>query len=61
MPIVKELEKVIADLPASKAISLKILLNQFEAVRRHKKLKAYSMAGKILDNFKKSNSNSLWN
>jgi hypothetical protein len=61
MSIVKEIKKVIAQLPLGKAAILKRWLDEFEAVRRYKKLKAYAMAAKALADFKKSKSNALWN
>jgi hypothetical protein len=61
MPIVKEIEKVIAQLPPRKACVLKFWLNEFKAARRYKQLKAYKPAFKALAQFKRSNTSSLWN
>jgi len=61
MPIAKEIKKVIAQLPLGKAVLLKRWLDEFEAARRYKKLKAYAMAVKALADFQKSNTNALWN
>jgi hypothetical protein len=61
MPIVKEIEKVLAELPSEKALMLKYWLNEFKAARRYKKLKAYAMAVKAWADFEKGNSNALWN
>jgi hypothetical protein len=61
MSIVKEVEKVIAQLPPRQACMLKFWLNEFKAARRYKQLKAYKPAFKALAQFKRSNSISLWN
>jgi hypothetical protein len=61
MPIVQEIKKAIAELPIHKATIVKYWLDEFEAARRYKKLKAYTMAVRTLANFEKSNSNSSLN
>ena len=61
MTIFEEVEKVRAELPPEQASSLKSWLNEFQAARRYKQFKAYTMAVKVLVNFKKANSNALWN
>jgi len=61
MPIIKEIKKVIAELPPHKATIVKYWLDEFEAARRYKKLKAYAMAAKALADFEKGKSNALWN
>jgi len=61
MPIVKEVEKVIAQLPVHKATMLRFWLDEFKAARRYKKLKAYTTAVQTLADFEKTNSNALWN
>jgi hypothetical protein len=61
MSIVKEIKKVIADLPLEKAAVLRRWLDEFEAARRYKKLKAYAMAAKALADFDQSKGNALWN
>ena len=61
MSIVKEVEKVISELPPEQASSLKFWLNEFQAARRYKQLKAYAMAAKALAYFRKTDSNALWN
>jgi len=42
MSIVKEVEKVIAELPPEKAFILRFWLNEFQAARRYKQLKKYA-------------------
>ena len=57
MPIVKEIEKVIAQLPPREAGKLTYWLNEFKAARRYKQLKAYKPAFKALARFKRNNGN----
>jgi len=61
MTIFEEIEKVIAELPPEKAVSLKLWLNEFQTARRRKQLKAYAQVTQLLANFDKSNSRSQWN
>ena len=61
MTIFEEVEKVLAELPPEQAASLKTWLNEFQAARRYKHIKAYTMAVKALAYFKKAKSNALWN
>jgi hypothetical protein len=61
MTIFEEVEKIIAQLPAEQAFSLKFWLKEFQAARRYKKIKSYTMALKVLADFEKSNGNALWN
>ena len=61
MAIVREIKKVIAQMPLDKAAVLKRWLDEFEAARRYRKLKAYAMAAQALADFQESNSNALWN
>jgi hypothetical protein len=61
MPIVNEIKSAIAELPIHEATMLKYWLEEFEAARRYKKLKAYIRANKALASFQKNNGNALWN
>jgi len=61
MSIVKEIEKVISELPPREARKLKYWLNEFKAARRYKQFKAYKPAFRALGDFKRSKSNSLLN
>jgi hypothetical protein len=61
MSLVKEVEKVIAQLPLPEATMLKYWLEEYEAARRYKQIKAYAKAITVLANFKKNNGNALWN
>ena len=61
MTLVREIEKVIATLPLSKARMLKFWLNEYQAVRRYNHLKAYSKAVRTLAKFEKSNGHARWN
>jgi len=44
MDIYEEIESVIKDLPTEQKLSIKILLNQIETVRRDKKVRAFGNA-----------------
>ena len=61
MAIVKEVEKIIAELPPHEASIVQYWLDEFEAARRYKKLKACAMADKAVADFNESNSNASWN
>ena len=61
MSLVKEVEKVIAELPPKKALILRFWLNEYIAARRYKKIKAYVQATKTLVNFHKGVSKAMWN
>ena len=61
MPIVKEVEKVIGQLPPEQASSLKNWLNEFKAARRYKQIKWCAVTAKALVDFEKGKSNALWN
>ena len=61
MTLINEVEKVIAELPLPEATMLRFWLDEYQAARRYKKLKAYILATKTLDNFEKGNSNASWN
>ncbi len=61
MPIVQEIKQAIAELPPQEASIVQYWLEEYQAARRYKKLKAYTMARKTLADFQKSNGNALWN
>ena len=61
MTIFEEVEKIIVDLPPEQALNLRFWLNEFQAARRYKHIKAYSMADKALTDFDKGISNAMWN
>ena len=61
MSLIKEVEQVIAKLPLPEATMLRFWLEEYEAARRYKKLKAYNLSIKTLANFEKSNGSSTWN
>lgn len=61
MSLVKEVEKVISELPPEKAFILRFWLNEYKAARRYRKLKAHSQATKTLANFHQSVSKAMWN
>ena len=61
MTLIQEIEKIIAELPPRKACMLKFWLNEYEASRRYKHLKAQAMAAKVLADFKKCNGDAALN